>query len=81
MKPTGDIIGTGFEELRWPKPVRPGDTLRLESEVLEVRRSSSRPTQGMIKLRTVTLNQHDEPVQIMVGNLVVQAKPEQAAQT
>ncbi|WP_432284185.1 MaoC family dehydratase [Aminobacter sp. BA135] len=68
MKPAGGIIGAGFEELRWPKPVRPGDTLRLTSEVLEVRRLSSRPTQGIIKVRTVTLNQHDEPVQIMVGN-------------
>jgi acyl dehydratase len=75
MKLAGGIIGAGFEELRWPKPVRPGDTLHLTSEVLDVRRSSSRPAQGIIKVRTVTLNQHDEPVQIMVGNLVVQAKP------
>ena len=81
MKPAGGIIGAGFEELRWPKPVRPGDTLRLTSEVLEVRRSSSRPNQGIVKLRTVTLNQHDEPVQIMVGNLVVQANPEYATRS
>ncbi|MGX9117124.1 FAS1-like dehydratase domain-containing protein [Mesorhizobium sp. BHbsci] len=81
MKPAGGIIGAGFEELRWPRRVRPGDTLRLTSEVLEVRRSGSRPNQGMIKVRTVTLNQHDEPVRIMVGNLVVQAKSEDSTQT
>jgi len=76
MRPVGGIVGAGFEKLHWPRPVRPGDTLHLKSEVLEVRRSSSRPNQGMIKVRTVTLNQHDEPVQIMVGNLVVQARPD-----
>ena len=71
LKPAGGIIGTGFDEFRWPRPVRPGDELHLESEVLEVRPSKSRPEQGMIKVRTTTLNQNDEPVQISVGNLVV----------
>lgn len=75
MKPAGGIVGAGFEELRWPRPVRPGDTLRLASEVLEVRPSGSRPGQGLIKLRTITLNQNGDPVQIMVGSLVVQARP------
>jgi len=51
--------------------VRPGDELRIESEVLEVRPSRSRPDQGLIKVRTTTLNQDDEPVQIVVANLVV----------
>lgn len=67
----GGIIGAGFDELRWPLPVRPGDTLRVECEVLEVRPSKSRPEQGLVKLRTTTFNQHDQPVQISVGNLVV----------
>jgi acyl dehydratase len=71
MKPAGGIIGAGFEEFRWPRPVRPGDTLRVESEILEVRESKSRPQQGMIKVRTTTLNQDSEPVQVFVGNLVV----------
>jgi acyl dehydratase len=44
--------------------------------VLEVRPSKSRPDQGMIKLRTTTLNQNGEPVQISVGNLVVPRRPE-----
>ena len=71
MKPAGGIVGAGFDEFRWPRPVRPGDELRIESEVLEVRPSKSKPEQGLIKARTTTLNQNGEPVQIMVANLVV----------
>lgn len=71
LKPAGGIIGAGFDEFRWPRPVRPGDELRLEIEVLEVRPSRSRPEQGMVKIRTTTLNQKGEPVQVSVGNLVV----------
>jgi acyl dehydratase len=67
----GGIIGVGMDELRWPRPVRPGDRLHLESEVLETRPSRSRPEQGLVKMRTTTLNQNDEAVQIIVGNLVV----------
>jgi len=71
LKPRGGIIGAGFEELRWPKPVRPGDELRIESEVLDMRPSKSRPDRGLIKLRTTTLNQDGEAVQILVATLVV----------
>ena len=67
----GGIIGAGMDELRWPRPVRPGDALHLESEVLEVRPSRSRPHQGLVKMRTTTLNQNNEAVQIVVANLVV----------
>jgi acyl dehydratase len=67
----GGIIGAGMDELRWPRPVRPGDALHLESEVLEVRASRSRPQQGLVKMRTTTLNQNNEAVQIVVANLVV----------
>lgn len=75
LKPAGGIIGAGFDELRWPKPVRPGDELRVEVEVLEVRPSKSRPEQGLLKIRTTTFNQADEAVQISVGNLVVKRRP------
>jgi acyl dehydratase len=71
LKPVGGIIGTGFDEMRWPRPVRPGDQLHVESEVLDVRPSKSRPHQGVIKVRTTTLNQNGEPVQLFVGNLIV----------
>jgi acyl dehydratase len=75
VQPAGGIVGAGFDEFRWPRPVRPGDELRIEAEVLEVRPSKSRPEQGMIKLRTTTLNQNGEPVQVSVGNLVVPRRP------
>lgn len=77
LRPAGGIVGAGFDEFRWPRPVRPGDELRVEIEVLEVRQSKSRPDQGMIKVRTTTLNQRDEAVQITVGNLVVPRRPAQ----
>ncbi|WP_028604400.1 MaoC family dehydratase [Ottowia thiooxydans] len=75
FKPAGGIVGAGFDELRWPRPVRPGDELRVESEVLEVRPSQSRPEQGLVKVRTNTLNQDGHVVQTSVGNLVVQRRP------
>jgi acyl dehydratase len=75
IKPAGGIVGAGFDEFRWPRPVRPGDELRLESEVLEVRPSKSRPDQGWIKVRTTTLNQNADAVQILIANLVVPRRP------
>ena len=44
LKPAGGIVGAGFDDFRWPRPVRPGDELRVETEVLEVRPSKSRPS-------------------------------------
>jgi len=71
LKPAGGIVGLGFDEFRWPKPVRAGDELYIESEILEVQPSKSRPDQGRIKVRTTTFNQNGETVQIQVGNLLV----------
>ena len=71
LKPAGGFIGAGLDECRWPRPVRPGDELRVECEVIEVRPSKSRPEQGLIKLRTTTLNQNGEVVLTYVANLVV----------
>jgi len=76
LKPAGGIIGAGFEECRWTRPVRPGDELRVECEVSEVRPSKSRPERGTIKLRMTTLNQDDEPVLVQVANLVVLRRKE-----
>ncbi|HET7363964.1 MAG TPA: MaoC family dehydratase [Burkholderiales bacterium] len=75
FRPAGGIIGAGFDEFRWPAPVRPGDELYLDIEVLEVRPSKSRPNQGMVKVRTTTRNQKGEAVQVSVGNLVVPRRP------
>ena len=71
LKPAGGIIGAGFDEFRWPLPVRPGDELRVESEILEVRELKSRADRGVVKVKTTTLNQRGEPVQVSVGNLFV----------
>ncbi len=76
LTPAGGVIGGGCDELRWPRPVRPGDELRVESEVLEVRPSKSRPDIGFVKVRTTTYNHKDEAVQVMVSNLVVPRRPE-----
>jgi acyl dehydratase len=70
IKPALGIVGAGGE-ISWPKPLRPGDEIRLESEVIEVRPSQSRPDRGMIKVRTTTLNQNGDAVQILVANLIV----------
>jgi acyl dehydratase len=71
FKPAGGILGVGFEELSWPRAVRPGDELHAVSEVLEVRASKSRPDRGLIRVRTTTFNQNGEPVMIFTGNLLV----------
>ena len=75
LRPAGGNIGAGVEDIRWPRPVRPGDELRLESEALEVRPSKSRPKQGLIKVKTTTLNQDGAAVQVLIANLLVPRRP------
>jgi acyl dehydratase len=64
-------IGLGVDELRWPNAVRPGDTLRVETEIIERRRSRSKPNYGIIRVRNVTTNQRGEIVQTMTANAMV----------
>src|SRR5689334_17612474 len=64
-------IGLGVDELRWPNAVRPGDVLRVETEILDARLSRSRPNVGIIRLRNTTLNQKNEVVQTMTANALV----------
>ena len=70
----GGIIGSGGE-LRWEKPVRPGDTLHVECEVLEIVPSRSRPDRGMVRVSCLTRNQHGETVQSFNPRLVVSRRP------
>jgi len=70
FKPAGGFVGAGVDQLRWPLPVRPGDELRVESEVLKVRPSKSRSMQGLVKLRATTLNQNGEAVLVFAANLI-----------
>ncbi len=71
FKPAGGILGAGVDQLSWPRAVRPGDELRVESEVIEKRPSKSLPDQGVVKVRVTTLNQNNEPVQVFIANLIV----------
>jgi acyl dehydratase len=70
VRPAAGIIGAGGE-ISWPRPVRPGDELRVEVEILDVRPSQSRPDRGTVKMRTTTLNQDGDAVQVLIGNLIV----------
>jgi len=71
------VVGGGGE-LQWLKPVRPGDRLRLVSEVLEVAPSKSRPDRGSALMRSATLNQDGEEVQRFTVKLLVPRRPEAA---
>ncbi len=64
------LIGLGGE-LTWPKPTRPGDTLCVESEIVEILPSRSRPTQGSVKVRSTTLNQAEETVLVFTAEMLV----------
>ncbi len=70
----GGIIGAGGE-ISWPRPTRPGDVLRVKSEVLEINPSRSRPDRGMVTVRSETLNQRDEVVQVLIAKLIVPRRP------
>jgi acyl dehydratase len=74
-RPAGGSIGLGFDTLNWPIPVKPGDELRIESEIIEMRGSKSRPDRGLIKIRTRTLNQDGDVVQEVVGNILAPRRP------
>jgi acyl dehydratase len=70
MHIAGGMIGAGVEEIRWMAPVRPGDSLRTEAEILNVRHSRSRPEYGVVRSRTMVFNQRDELVMRSVVNFL-----------
>ena len=71
LKVVGGLIGMGAEELRWPRPVHPGDVLRVESEVLGLRPSKSQPDRGVVRVRNTTLNQDGQAVMVQVVTMTV----------
>jgi acyl dehydratase len=71
----GGMIGAGGE-LTWPLPTRPGDEIRVESEVIEVKPSHSKPERGFVTLRSETKNQKNEVVQLFIVKLLVWRRPE-----
>ena len=64
----------GVDQLRWKKPVYPGDTLRCETEIIEKRRSASRPEMGIFKSSIRTYNQNDEVVLEMISNGLISTR-------
>ena len=64
----------GVDEIRWLKPVRPGDTLSIRVTVLEAQRSHSKPNQGLVRSFTEALNQHGEVVMTMKGAGMVRCR-------
>ena len=65
----------GIDELRWLKPVFPGDTLRCENELLEKKASEKRPERGSTRSRMTVFNQHDEPVLTFIARGLIARRP------
>jgi acyl dehydratase len=66
----GGVIGAGGE-IAWPKPTRPGDVLRVESEIVEIKPSQSRPDRGIVTFQSKTRNQDGEILQVLTAKLIV----------
>jgi len=70
----GGLVGAGAE-ISWPQPTQPSDILQVESEVVDVRQSRSRPDRGMVSIRSETHNQRGEIVQVLTAKLLVPKRP------
>ncbi len=65
------LLGLGVEDLRWPAPVRPGDIIKAETEVLSIVRSGSKPDYGIVRLKVTARNQHGNVVYVVTPSLWV----------
>jgi acyl dehydratase len=74
-QPAGGLIGARADELAWPNPTRPGDTLTCTAEILELRPSSTRLDRGSVKLRATTVNASGHPVYVLVMNGIAKRRP------
>jgi acyl dehydratase len=72
----GGGAGAGVEQLRWLRPVYPGDVLQVQIEILAARRSKSRPNAGVVTFRSTTLNQHEQAVQEFSSTILVPRRGE-----
>ena len=75
LSPASSVASPGLDELRWVKPVRPGDVLSLRVTILEVRRSRTRPEQGIVRSLVEVLNQHGEAVMSLKPISLVRCRP------
>jgi len=71
MRLAGGIVGASMDELRWPRPTRPGDRLSLESQIIETRVLKSRPTHGLARVKMTATNQEHAPVLTYIASLIV----------
>lgn len=67
---SGGLVGASAD-VSWPRATRPGDTLKVETEVTDIRPSRSRPDRGIVTVRSTTKNQHGKTVQILSSRIVV----------
>jgi len=74
IRVVGGMIGAGVDEMRWTTPVRPGDSIRTEHEVISVRASRKRPQYGVVKIVSIAYNQRDEVVMRSVVNFLAPLK-------
>lgn len=70
----GGAVGLGVDELRWPIAVRPDDTIQLETEILELRASRSKPQYGIVRIRNVAQNQNGAVVLSYMANALVRRR-------
>ena len=75
-QPQAGLGSPGVDELRWLKPVFPGDTLRCETEILDVTPSRSKPEIGSFRSSVTTYNQHDEPVLRFISIVLIRRRPQ-----
>lgn len=80
LEPTAGLGSPGIDELRWVKPVFPGDELRVEMELVSKRRMSSRPDMGISKSKQTVYNQQDEVVLTMLSNGLIQVRNPEVAE-
>lgn len=76
ISPLSSMGSPGIDELRWLKPVRPGDRLRARLTIVDTRRSTSKPDRGIIHVRQELLNQRDEVVLSMTGMGMYKCRPD-----
>jgi acyl dehydratase len=69
------VLGLGVDGIQWPQPVRPGDTIQVEMEILEIRPSQSKPTHGIVKMRSTARNQNGDVVYVVTPNVWVPRRP------
>lgn len=74
MNLAAGAVGLGGD-IEWPRPTRPGDILHVESEIVEIIPSKSKPNQGIVRMRNTTMNQKNEPVQIFTAKILAFKRP------